>query len=177
MDEFTLSELLREVQCHLQHAVDEALLGANWCAPLPWRFGSQRYLLAGPTSEVDLLVLAPKALVEKGDDIRAIMARRLCDRGVQRHCVTDMPKLHTLKWSDAHRGVEVSVLFTHVARGPIIVTCFLRDFFEAQKQFRRVVFSVLSKLRKAGALNSHGLGASVGQSLKTASDTLWIVGL
>ena len=59
MYEFTLSELLREVHCHLQHAVVEALPGTNWCAPLPRCFGIQQYLLADPTSDVELLVLAP----------------------------------------------------------------------------------------------------------------------
>ena len=111
MNEVRLTELLTDVQWHLQSAVMELLPGSYWYAPFPFCFGSQRYRLAGPTSDVDLLVLAPDYLVEKSADIRAIMARRLCDSGVDRHSVKDQPQLHTLKWSDEGRGVEVSVLF------------------------------------------------------------------
>ena len=146
MNEVRLTELLTEVQ----------LADSYWCAPFPWCFSIQRYCPVGPTSDVDVLVLAPDYLVEKSADVRAIMARRLCEWGVNRRSVKDQPQLHTLKWSDEGRGVEVSVLFNREAMGPIIVTCFLRDFFKAHEEFRIVVLSVLMKLREAGAINSHG---------------------
>jgi hypothetical protein len=177
MDDFELTELLHEVKCHLQHAVDEVFPDSNWCVPLPWCFGSQKYRLTGPKSDVDLLVLAPEPIVEMGDDIRAILARRLCDRGLHHRSLSDMRPLQTLKWSDAKRDVEVRVLLSCAARGQIHVTCFLRDFYAGQEEYRRVVQSVLEKLRASGALNSHGLGASVGQSVKTVSAALWCAGL
>ena len=65
MDSVQLTRLMRDVQSHLQHAVNEVFPAANWCVPLPWCFGSQKYRLTGPKSDVDLLVLAPDAIVEQ----------------------------------------------------------------------------------------------------------------
>ena len=113
MDSDQLTRLMRDVQSHLQHAVNEVFPAANWCVPLPWCFGSQKYRLTGPTSDVDLLLLAPDAIVEKGDDIRAILARQLCYRGVHHRALSDMRDLQTLKWVDVGRGFEVSVLLTN----------------------------------------------------------------
>ena len=137
MDDVQLARLLRDVQSLLQKAVDEVFPDANWCVPIPWCFGSQKYRLTGPKSDVDLLLLAPDAIVEKGDDIRAILARQLCYRGVHHRALSDMRDLQTLKWSDAGRGVEVSVLLTNRALGQIQVTCFLKKFYEQDETYRR----------------------------------------
>ena len=111
----------------MQRAVDEALPNGQFTATLPWCFGSQRYGLTGPKSDVDLLVVCPAKIVQCGDDIRAFMARGLCDRGADRHGIRDMRKLQTLKWFDHVRGTDVSLLVTDAANGQIQVTVFLRS--------------------------------------------------
>ena len=60
MDVDELRALQREVQACLQRALDHEMQpGHDLSAPLPWCFGSQRYCLTGPKSDVDLLVLCP----------------------------------------------------------------------------------------------------------------------
>ena len=83
MDPVVLRQLSKNVQSHLQSAVDKCFPENQWFAPVPWCFGSQLYSLASPSSDVDLLVLAPQAIVEQGDDIRAIMAHTLCAQHVR----------------------------------------------------------------------------------------------
>ena len=105
-------EMLVDVQGCLQNAIDTLQPAEYWRTPLPRAFGSQRYGLNGSTSDVDLVVVAPANVVQKGDSMRAYMARRLCDKGVDRNSIKDMRELQTLNWSDASLGVEVSILFT-----------------------------------------------------------------
>ena len=125
-----LSPLLHEVRTHLQFAVDEVLPGANWCAPLPWCFGSQQYELAGKTSDFDLLVLAPEVVVERGIDIQAVIARRLCDKGVRRQHIKLQPLLQTLKWSDGKREVDVSLFIDRLGERTNSCDVFFAKFLQ-----------------------------------------------
>ena len=105
-------EMFVYIQGSLQHAVDALQPAEYWRAPLPRRFGSQEYGLSSPTSDIDLVVVAPASVVQRGDDIRAYMAGRLCNKGMDRKYIKDMREFQTLKWTDASLGVEVSILFT-----------------------------------------------------------------
>ena len=57
------------------------------------------------------------------------------------------------------------------------MTCFLRNFYKLHNEYRLVIKEVIVKLRSHGGLNSHGLRAIRGQSLKTVSLALWCAGL
>ena len=70
-----LHNLLSRVQELLQTAVDGVFPHNSWEVPLPTVFGSHRYGLSGKTSDVDLCVVAPPAVVERGDDVRALLAK------------------------------------------------------------------------------------------------------
>ena len=58
-----LAAVQESVRSLLETSVNKHLPGANWRPPLPWVFGSQQYGLSGASSDIDLLVLAPAAVV------------------------------------------------------------------------------------------------------------------
>jgi hypothetical protein len=140
-----------------------------WVLPTPWVFGSQRYGLAGITSDVDTMVLAPLDVVERGDDVRAVMVRMLVSDGVVYHSIKVMASLQTLQWTDKVSDTEISILLTTDARSAIVTTLLLEKFYAAHLDYRCVVQEVLSTLRANNILNSHGLGVCVGQRLKTVT--------
>jgi predicted nucleotidyltransferase len=177
MEASSLERLSIELQECLQCAVQKICPDVLWLAPVPWLFGSRKYGLAGPTSDVDFLVVAPDAIADKSNDLRACLAGILRDAGVKRHALRDMKDLQTLKWTDSRRGVEVSLLLTSKPLSQLRVTIFLRDFDAIEEAYRLVVVNVITQLRRVDALNSHAPNASVGQSLKTASVALWCAGL
>ena len=84
-----------------------------------------------------------------------------------------MDSLETLKWKDADCGKEVSILITEKATNQILITLFLKTFYESTD----VLKTLIAELRNAGVLNLHGLAASVGQHLKTTSLALWVAAI
>ena len=54
---------------------------------------------------------------------------------------------------------------------------FLRAFYAERQAYRDVVRAVLTRLRAVKALNQHGVGQAVGQSVKTASAVILCAGL
>ena len=160
--------------------MDEVLPSLSLDVPLPIVFGSREYGLDDETSDVDLCVVGPPAVLERGDDIRALLARRLPERGVFREKILDQRTLQTLKWTEGGRqGTDVSVLLTDEkgAQRALSITSILRQFYAERPAYREVVRFVLTRLRTEKALNEHGVGQAVGQSVKTASAVILCAGL
>ena len=49
------------------------------------------------------------------------------------------------------------------------MTTFLKEFYAANMDYRRLACDLLKQLGESGALNKHGIRERVGQDLKTAS--------
>ena len=73
----------------------------------------------------------------------------------------------------------MSVLLTDVAgaRRALEMSAFLESFYKRLPVYRGVVLDVLTRLRKHKAINVHGVGEAVGQSIKTASLAFLCAGL
>ena len=175
MDGPSLYDLASVLQQDLISAVQKVIPRSSWRVPLPWCFGSRKYSLAGPSSDVDFLAVIPNDLAAKSHDLRASLAGILLDKGVLRNRLRGMKDLETLRWSlpGVEPVREVSLLLTSKPLSQLRVTIFLRDFYATYDAYMRVVFSVTTKLRSVCALNSHGSNAIAGQSLKTAFVALW----
>ena len=63
------------------------------------------------------------------------------------------------------------------ARRALSITEFLRAFYAERRAYRDVVRALLTQLRLVNALNKHGAGQAVGQSVKTASAVILCAGL
>ncbi len=99
MDAPSLYVLASVLQPDLISAVEKVIPRSSWRVPLPWCFGSRKYGLAGPSSDVGFLVVAPDAIAVERNDIRACLASILRGKGVKCNGLRDVKDLGTLKWS------------------------------------------------------------------------------
>ena len=165
----------------LQLVGDELTLG--WSVPNPQLMGSMHYRLATlpsapdeACSDVDMFIVLPERLAPLAYDIRERLARRLLQDQVTETRATHANQ--TVKWHHTELRMDASVLlalqeYVDFSRSASEV---LRSFYETRPMYRSVVSSVMPGLRKAGVLNQHGLGATVGASLKTVSFAILCAG-
>ena len=95
MDASFLDGLACRLQYDLKCAVLQILPRSDWRVPSPWCAGRQKSGLAGPSSDVDFLVVVPVEIAAKSNDIRAALAGILKDKGVKRNGLRDMKDLET----------------------------------------------------------------------------------
>ena len=165
-----ITRIVSYVRLGVQHVVAKEICDVPWEVPCPGVMGSQAYLLAANDSDLDLYMVAPPEVIDRGRDLLICFSCWLQRTGKTRGEPVVQEQLETVKWTDARSGQDTSVLISDrkgVAM-PVNVTSFLKEFYTERPLQRRLVKDVIAVLREKKVLNPHGLAAAIGQCLKTA---------
>ena len=137
-------------------------------APEVKLFGSQKYGLAGPKSDVDFSLELPERHLHWAKVFRAAVRQLLIDAEVTTWTKSsDQLANATLKWTDSKKRLNVSLKVSPTSGfdSALAVTKYLDEFYSVRKDMKEPVMAVAECLRDAKLMG----GDFVGDKLKSAA--------
>ena len=137
-------------------------------SPVVKLFGSQKYGLAGPNSDVDFSLELPEQHLHWAKVVRAAVRQSLIDAEVTTWSnSSDQFANATLKWTDSENRLNVSLKVSPTSGfdSALAVTKYLDEFYNSRKDMKEPVMAVAHCLRDAKLMG----GAVVGDKLKSAA--------
>ena len=124
-----VSQVITELQKHVQYSISRLCPDDNWSVQNVWLFGSRCYDLHSGSSDVDTMLLVPNALAAHAAAIRIAVARRLKLSGISVYSIENADAKQTLQWRRAE-DVSASLLVTTLsgAGEQLCITAYLRAF-------------------------------------------------